>query len=50
MQTVPVTVSDPKPGSIVIETAKPIVSEPQATALFLDLNAKKTRIMGTGKF
>jgi len=50
MQTVPITLSDPETDSIVIETAKPIAYSPQDTALLLDLNAKKTRIMGKGKF
>ena len=50
MQTVPTTISNPQPGSIEIESTKPITTEPHATALFLDLNAKKTRIMGIGKF
>jgi len=48
MQTVPVTVSNPQPDSIVLHSAKPIVYSPQDTFLLLDLNAKKTRVMGRG--
>jgi len=48
MQTVPITITDPAIDSVVIETAKPIAYEPQETALLLDLNAKKTRVMGKG--
>jgi len=50
MQTVPIMISNPQAGSIEIESTKPIAIEPRAPALFLDLNAKKTRIMGIGKF
>jgi len=48
MQTNPVTVSNPRDDTIVIESSKPIVHEPQETALLLDLNAKKTRVVGKG--
>jgi selenocysteine-specific translation elongation factor len=48
MQTNPVTISNPREGFIGIESSKPIVHEPQDTVLLLDLNAKKTRIIGKG--
>jgi selenocysteine-specific translation elongation factor len=48
MQTNPVTISDPREGSIGIESSKPIVHEPQDTVLLLDLNGKKTRVIGKG--
>jgi len=50
MQTNPVTISIPIDDSIVVESAKAIVYEPQDTALLLDLNAKKNRIVGKGTF
>ena len=48
MQAVPVALSDPKPDSVVIDSSKPIVYQSRDTLLLLDLNAKKTRIMGKG--
>ena len=50
MQTVPVLLSDLQPNSIVIGSAKTFVSYPQTSAILLDLNAKKTRVMGRGTF
>ena len=50
MQTFPLTIRDIMPESIVIETSKPIVYESADIAIMLDLNAKKTRVMGKGKF
>ena len=50
MQTLPVTVSDPRPESIVIESSNPIVYSASDTALLLDLNGKKTRVIGKGVF
>jgi selenocysteine-specific translation elongation factor len=48
MQTVPVTLSNPQTDSIVLKSAKSIAYSPQDTFLLLDLNAKKTRVMGRG--
>ena len=49
MQTNPVTVSHADGGSVSVESVKPIVYEPGDVALLLDLNAKKTRIVGRGR-
>jgi selenocysteine-specific translation elongation factor len=49
MQGVPITVLDSKADSIVIETGKPVAYERDDTVVLLNLNAKKTRIMGKGK-
>jgi selenocysteine-specific translation elongation factor len=48
MQTVPIIITEPSATSITIESEKPIAFTPQDIFLLLDLNAKKTRIMGTG--
>jgi len=48
MQTEPVTLGDVKSGAIGIESSKSFVYEPKDTALMLDLNAKKTRVVGNG--
>jgi len=48
MQTDPVTLSNLQADSIVLNSAKPIAYSPQDTFLLLDLNAKKTRVMGRG--
>ena len=48
VQTNAVTTSDPKPDSITIESSNPIACGPQDIVIMLDLNAKKTRIMGKG--
>lgn len=48
MQTVPITITETKATSIVIESEKQIVYTPQDTFLIIDLNAKKMRIMGKG--
>jgi selenocysteine-specific translation elongation factor len=48
MQTNPVTLWNPREDSVVIESSKPIVHEPQDTILLLDLNAQKTRVIGKG--
>jgi selenocysteine-specific translation elongation factor len=50
MQTSSVTVSDVQANAIVIESAKPLVYGLDDTVLLLDLNAKKTRIVGKGNF
>jgi len=48
MQTAAVTMSDPTPNSLRIESSNPIAFGPQDVAIMLDLNAKRTRIMGRG--
>ncbi|MGA3109247.1 MAG: EF-Tu/IF-2/RF-3 family GTPase [Candidatus Bathyarchaeia archaeon] len=48
MQTTPITISEISDNSLVIESPNPIVHAPQETLLLLDLNAKKTRIIGKG--
>jgi selenocysteine-specific translation elongation factor len=48
MQTVPITIKAKSEGSIVLQSAKPIVREPAKPIILLDLNAKKTRVMGNG--
>ena len=48
MQTTPITISEISDNSLVIESPNPIIHAPQETLLLLDLNAKKTRIIGKG--
>ncbi len=48
MQTTPVTISEISNDFIVIDSPNPIVHAPQEPLLLLDLNAKKTRIIGKG--
>ncbi len=48
MQTVPVTVSKKTDTLILIESEKPIVHLPSDTFLLLDLNARKSRVVGSG--
>jgi selenocysteine-specific translation elongation factor len=49
MQTVPVSIAETGATTIVIETEKPVVYTPENNFLLLNLNAKKTRIIGTGR-
>ena len=46
MQTLPVTITREGETSIIIESEKPIVYSQEDVFLLLDLNAKKTRIIG----
>lgn len=46
MQTVPITISEISDNSLTIDSTNPIIHAPQGTLLLLDLNAKKTRIIG----
>jgi len=48
MQTVPITITGKDETSLSIESEKPIVYTPEDIFLLLDLNAKKTRIIGKG--
>lgn len=48
MQTVPITISETGKSSIVIKSENSIAYTPEATFLLLDLNAKKTRVIGKG--
>jgi selenocysteine-specific translation elongation factor len=48
MQTVPITITAKDEESLTFESARPIVHESGQTILLLDLNAKKTRVMGKG--
>lgn len=48
MQTTPVTISEITANSLVIDSPNPIVHAPREPLLLLDLNAKKTRIIGKG--
>ena len=48
MQTVPITITGKNETSLSIESEKPIVYTPEDIFLLLDLNAKKTRIIGKG--
>ncbi len=48
MQTTPITISEISDNSLVIDSPNPIIHAPQETLLLLDLNAKKTRIIGKG--
>lgn len=50
MQTGPITVSQVEDGSVTLQSPKPIVHEPRDTLLLLDLNAKKTRVVGEARF
>jgi hypothetical protein len=49
MQTVPITISETGKSSIVIKSENSIAYTPEATFLLLDLNAKKTRVIGKGR-
>jgi hypothetical protein len=49
MQTVPVNVTQISANTIVIESEKPVAYTPEDNFLLLNLNAKKTRVIGTGK-
>jgi selenocysteine-specific translation elongation factor len=49
MQTVPITISKTGESSIVIKSEKSIAYTPESTFLLLDLNSKKTRVMGKGR-
>jgi selenocysteine-specific translation elongation factor len=46
MQTVPITITGKGETSLTIESEKPIVYTPEDIFLLLDLNAKKTRVIG----
>ena len=46
MQTVPITISEISDNSLTIDSTNPIIHAPQDTLFLLDLNAKKTRIIG----
>jgi selenocysteine-specific translation elongation factor len=48
MQTTPITISDVSDDSLGIDSANPLVHARQERLLLLDLNAKKTRIIGKG--
>lgn len=48
MQTIPITITEINESSITVESDKSIVYTPQDTFLLLDLNAKKSRVMGKG--
>jgi selenocysteine-specific translation elongation factor len=48
MQTTPITISEISDDSLVIDSPNPIVHATQETLVLLDLNAKKTRIIGKG--
>ena len=49
MQTVPVSIAEIAATTIVIESEKPVAYTPEDNFLLLNLNAKKTRIIGTGQ-
>jgi selenocysteine-specific translation elongation factor len=49
MQTVPVRVVEVGGGSIAIESEKPVAYTPDDNFLLLNLNAKKTRVIGNGR-
>jgi selenocysteine-specific translation elongation factor len=49
MQTVPVSIAEIGATAIVIESEKPVVYMPEDNFLLLNLNAKKTRIIGKGQ-
>ncbi len=49
MQTVPVAITEKSESSIIIESQKSVAYMPEGTFLLLNLNAKKTRIMGKGR-
>lgn len=48
LQTIPVTIKEANSDSIAIESEKPIAYTAEDAFLLLDLNAKKTRVMGKG--
>lgn len=48
MQTTPITISEISSNSLTIESPNPITHATHDTLLLLDLNAKKTRIIGKG--
>jgi selenocysteine-specific translation elongation factor len=48
MQTVPITITAKNEESISFESGRPVVHESSQPMIFLDLNAKKTRVMGKG--
>ena len=48
MQTNPVTLSNPQENAVRLQSSRPIVYEPRDQWLLLDLNAKRTRIIGKG--
>lgn len=48
MQTLPITITKASETSIDLESEKPIVYSEEDIFLLLDLNAKKTRIIGKG--
>jgi selenocysteine-specific translation elongation factor len=48
LQTVPITISDVNDSTISIETEKPIAYLSHQKFLFLDLNAEKLHLMGSG--
>jgi hypothetical protein len=49
MQTVPVSIAEIGATAIVIESEKPVAYTPEDNFLLLNLNAKKTRIIGKGQ-
>lgn len=49
MQTVPISIAEIGATTLVIESEKPVVYTLEDNFLLLNLNAKKTRIIGTGK-
>jgi len=49
MQTVPISIAEIGASTIVIEFEKPVVCSPGDNFLLLNLNAKKTRVIGTGQ-
>jgi selenocysteine-specific translation elongation factor len=50
LQTVPISISEVKDSTISIETEKPVVYLPHQKFLFLDLNAAKLHLMGSGSY
>ena len=48
MQATPIAISEISDNSLVIDSPNPMVHAPQEILLLLDLNAKKTRIIGKG--
>ncbi len=48
MQTTPITISEIIGNSLIIDSPNPIIHATHDTLLMLDLNAKKTRIIGKG--
>ena len=49
MQTVPISLTNISATSIAIESERPVVYTPEDNFVLLNLNAKKTRIIGVGK-